>query len=174
MRKIFISMGSNVENRLSHFEKATSNLIQSNIILQRSSSIYETEALDQNGHPIQENINKFLNLVIECLTELSPMQLLHLVKNIEKKGGRIIRTPFNSREIDIDILDYEGITMFTPKLSLPHPRILHRKFVLIPLYELNPNLKITGYHQSIKEILQQQTEILKHQKILISNYKLHY
>ena len=104
------------------------------IRLIRASSVYETEPW---GFPSQE---KFLNQVLEAETKISPVELLHAIKTLEKKMGREDGVRFGPRLIDIDILLYGDDKVDTPELQIPHPRLHQRAFVLIPMAELAPDL----------------------------------
>jgi 2-amino-4-hydroxy-6-hydroxymethyldihydropteridine diphosphokinase len=79
---------------------------------------------------------RFLNMAVELDTGLAPLELLRAVKSIEKQMGRVPSVRYGPRLIDIDILKYGDVTMDTPELTLPHPRMLERDFVMVPLREL--------------------------------------
>ncbi len=112
------------------------------ISIQRQSSIYETEPQDIEQQPW------FLNMVLECETLLLPLQLLNLLQRIEHQGGRIREGAVRRgpRSIDIDILLFGNIVMNTLQLTIPHPRITERRFVLEPLLEIAPEVRhpVTG------------------------------
>ncbi len=83
---------------------------------------------------------KFLNAALEAHTELSPRQLLSKIKAIEAKLGRVHREVDGPREIDIDILLYDDFVLDLPELTIPHPRMLERAFVMDPLKEIAPHI----------------------------------
>lgn len=123
-------MGDRDEN----IRKAVRYIEEEQIKIIKQSSIIETEPV---GGPPQD---KFLNLVIEIQTAFSPHDLLKTLKNIEKKLGRIKTIQDGPRPIDLDILLYDDIQLSTPELTIPHPRMLSRDFVMKPLQEINPDL----------------------------------
>lgn len=95
---------------------------------------------------------QFLNTVVEIETELSPQELLRKAKGVETDLGRQKRERWDSREIDIDLLLFDNLILHLPELSLPHPGILSRDFVLIPLCDLAPELIHPETMKKISEI----------------------
>ncbi|MCL2246702.1 MAG: 2-amino-4-hydroxy-6-hydroxymethyldihydropteridine diphosphokinase [Lentimicrobiaceae bacterium] len=136
----FLSLGSNLGNRLQHLQKAR-NAIQEQIgAIVSESSIYETEAVGFAG-------NMFCNQVIKVETALTPDTLLQKTQEIEKNLGRTQKTVtqnnlpvYTNRIIDIDILLYDDLQINTENLTIPHPRMLEREFVMKPLKEIMPAL----------------------------------
>ena len=114
--------------------------------LEKVSSIYETEPVGYKEQPL------FLNLVCQITTDLSPGELLHLAKDIESKMGRKFSFPNAPRLIDIDILFYDNQIIQTQNLTVPHPRLADRAFVLIPLAEIAPELTHPKLDKSIAEL----------------------
>lgn len=134
MKIIYLSLGSNLGDREKNIYCALEQLEENQIHILHCSSIIETEPL---GGPPQ---GKFLNAVLEAKTSLSPFELLKTIKTIEANLGRT-RTDLNApRTIDIDILFYDNVMIATPELVIPHPRMLNREFVMIPLGEIAPDL----------------------------------
>jgi 2-amino-4-hydroxy-6-hydroxymethyldihydropteridine diphosphokinase len=130
--RIFIALGSNIEPRKDFIEKAIA-AIQTFGELINTSSIIETEPF---GFESETN---FLNAVIEIQTNLTPRTLLLKLQEIEKKLGRIAKSRnknYSSRTIDLDILYYGKQILVSPELTIPHPEIFNRDFVLIPLKEI--------------------------------------
>ena len=109
-------------------------LKQHNMKVLKSASIIETDPV---GGPKQD---KFLNSVIKVQTELEPKELLKVLKNIENQLGRVKTIQDGPRPIDLDILLYDDLKLNTPSLIIPHPRMLERDFVLIPLKEIANDL----------------------------------
>lgn len=145
MPKAYLGLGSNIGNVKENIEEALKNLQAENKIeLLKRSSYYETAPV---GYEQQE---WFLNIVAEIETKLSPYELLALCNKVEHqlKRERLIR--WGPRTIDIDILLYEDYESKDEKLTVPHPRMLERAFVIIPLAEIAPDLMISG--QSLKKI----------------------
>ena len=140
VKTIYLGIGSNLGNKKSNIEKAKFELSKSGVRILQSSSYYESLSWPNSMNP------KFLNIVIEISTNLKPLDLLCECKKIEVYIGRK-KSPKNSpRVCDIDILDYNKKKM-NDKMTLPHPRMHERNFVLLPLFEINkdwthPNSKI--------------------------------
>lgn len=129
---IFLSLGSNLGNRILNIEKAI-ELIQHFIgPVEQSSSLYETEAW---GFTSQE---AFINQVIKVKSELKPVMVLKLIHQIETDLGRVRKEKWEPRIIDIDILYFDDQCVTTTSLIIPHPLLHERKFVLVPLSELSP------------------------------------
>ena len=129
--KAYIALGSNVGNRLETCQKAIACIknIPNNFVTKQSSLI-ETTPIGVLNQPL------FLNGVIEIETELSPLNLLRHLKEIERKLGRVPTQKWGPRTIDLDILMYGNLTMHTPELKLPHPEIKNRKFIQESLLEI--------------------------------------
>jgi 2-amino-4-hydroxy-6-hydroxymethyldihydropteridine diphosphokinase len=117
-------------------------------LVERVSSIYETEPLEYAGQPW------FLNLVAEAATDLFPMQLLWRIQKVEHALGRVRTVLKGPRTIDIDILFYGRAVIQSAALEVPHPRIAERRFVLAPLAELAPDLRHPVTHRTIGEMLE--------------------
>jgi len=113
----------------------------------RTSSLYETEPQDVRDQ------RWFLNMVAECRTELFPVQLLGRLKKLELQLGRKRTIPKGPRTIDIDIILYGSAIVRTPTLEIPHPRFRERRFVLVPLAELAPDLRDPVSRKTIAALL---------------------
>jgi len=133
-------MGDRQEN----LDKALDFLSQ-RVRMGKISSIYDTEPVGNLEQP------RFLNLVCQAYTRLEPAALLALTKGIENKLGRIGKSNA-PRPIDIDILLYDEQVIETPELTIPHPRMTERAFVLIPLAEVAPDLVHPVSGKTIKEL----------------------
>jgi 2-amino-4-hydroxy-6-hydroxymethyldihydropteridine diphosphokinase len=134
---VYLGLGSNIEPRLVYLHNAV-DALRCELTELRVSSIYETEPwgfVDQA---------RFLNCVITGNTELSAVDLLHRSKKIEHELGRRPTFKNGPRVIDIDILVYDQVQIQTEELTIPHPHLLERGFVLIPLRELADDLLIPG------------------------------
>jgi GTP cyclohydrolase IV len=130
----YLCLGSNLGEREENLRQALT-LLALKVNLGEVSSVYETEPVGYKEQPL------FLNLVCRIATNLPPEELLHLAKDIETRMGRVPSGQINSpRPIDIDILFYDNKIMETPNLTIPHPRLQDRAFVLIPLAEVAPDL----------------------------------
>lgn len=131
MSEVFLSFGSNLGDREKNILDAIKLLNEiSDIKVIRGSSLYETEPL---GFKEQ---NYFFNIVLRIHTNLSPFELLREIENIEKILGKNIKRKWGPRIIDIDILYYDEDIIETEKLTVPHPLINERMFVLIPMMEI--------------------------------------
>jgi 2-amino-4-hydroxy-6-hydroxymethyldihydropteridine diphosphokinase len=136
-KTVYLSLGSNVGDRHAHLQCALTRLEGEQIQVQRQSSIYETEPRDILQQPW------FLNMVVECQTRLFPLQLLKMLQRIEREVGRVREGAIHRgpRVIDIDILLFGHVVMNTPELTIPHPRMTERRFVLEPLREIAPEIR---------------------------------
>lgn len=117
--------------------------------LEKISSLYESEPWGFD-HP-----SKFLNQVVACSTNLSPLEVLEQIHTIEMQLGRVRHGEgYVARTADIDILFYGEIVMNTPELTIPHPRLHERRFTLLPLAEICPTLRHPTKKSSILELLE--------------------
>tara|TARA_B100000029_G_scaffold273996_1_gene268766 strand:+ start:777 stop:1307 length:531 start_codon:yes stop_codon:yes gene_type:complete len=136
----YLAIGSNVGNRKNYINKAKYYLNKLPIIIIKTSKIYETPSWPNNKDP------KFYNIVVKIKTNLKLNNLFIQIKKIEKKLGRKFKAKKNSpRTCDIDIIDFNGkaskLEINKNKLIVPHPRMIKRNFVLIPLFEIDKNWK---------------------------------
>ena len=141
MKRAFVALGSNLENPKAQVERAivALNLLPQTRLLKQS-SLYQTAPID-----CIDTAPDFINAVAEVETTLTPEALLDAILNIENIAGR--ERPFINapRVLDCDLLLYEDITLNTPKLTLPHPRMHLRGFVLLPLFEIAPDISIPNH-----------------------------
>ncbi|HHV28991.1 2-amino-4-hydroxy-6-hydroxymethyldihydropteridine diphosphokinase [Acetivibrio mesophilus] len=136
---VFLSLGSNIEDRESYLLDALNNISAiSDVSLKNISSIYETDPV---GYTEQ---GRFLNMAVQISTSLGAEELLEALLRIEKllKRERVVR--WGPRTIDIDILIYGDLRIDTPKLTIPHPRMFERAFVLRPLMEIYEGEELFG------------------------------
>lgn len=129
----YLSLGSNLGDRHATMQSAILLLDSQAGTVDRVSSAIETEPWGF------ESANKFLNMCIRITTTLSPEQLLATTKDIELQLGRTTKSvngQYHDRPIDIDILTYDDLHINTPSLTLPHPHMHERDFVMIPLREI--------------------------------------
>lgn len=130
----FLGIGSNVGDRLGHLQRAVDLLGRSaGIRVRRSSRVWETDPV---GGPPQP---EFLNVVVEVDTDLAPLDLLRECNRVEADLGRTRDVRWGPRTIDIDVLLIDRLTIDDRALSVPHPRMHRRAFVLLPLLDLDPN-----------------------------------
>jgi 2-amino-4-hydroxy-6-hydroxymethyldihydropteridine diphosphokinase len=121
-------------DRVEYMQRAVHELELRGVYIQQMSSIIETEPV---GGPAQ---GKYLNAVVEGVTILSPAELLETIREVESLLGRVRSVKNAPRTIDVDILLYDQLHMNAPTLTIPHPRMFTRDFVLIPLKEIAPHL----------------------------------
>ena len=149
MFNTFLHLGTNQNDRLGNLEGAFTEIEKRIGVIIRKSSIYETEPWGL------KNQDMFLNIVIEVKTKLNPDDLLSSIKGIENEMGRIKTEKWGPRNIDIDILTFGDLKIDSENLKIPHPQIQNRNFVLIPFMELEPDLVLPGYQNSIEELFEQ-------------------
>jgi 2-amino-4-hydroxy-6-hydroxymethyldihydropteridine diphosphokinase len=145
--RVFLGLGSNLGDKKANLEKAISELGRAGVKTARKSSFYNTRGIGPVNQP------NFLNACIEVSTKLSPEKLLKLVKRIEKDCGRITIERWGPRILDIDILLYDALEFDSPELTIPHPFLNSRDFVLVPLRELDPNLLYPGRDVTVSQLL---------------------
>ena len=140
MHQAFIALGSNLEDPQAQIERALETIANStNIKLIKASSLYRTVPVGYDNQP------DFINAVAEIETDLNPLALLHTLLEIEAQHGRERPFPNAPRVLDLDVLLYEGFATSSPALTLPHPRMHTRGFVMLPLAEIAPKISI-GNH----------------------------
>ncbi len=133
-RTAYLALGSNVGDRLGNLREAVDLLSSTpGVSVSRVAGLYETEPVGVRDQPW------FLNSVVEVSTNLSPEALLDAVKEVERSAGRTPTYRWGPREIDVDILLYDGVKLSDERLTIPHPRMRERLFVLLPLQELRPD-----------------------------------
>jgi len=142
---VYLCLGSNLGDRKKSLTQALA-LLSQEAKLEKVSSVYETEPVGYKEQPF------FLNLVCQITTEQNPWELLRLAKTIETRMGRAPSFPNAPRPIDIDILFYDNKVIKTQDLTIPHPRLAERAFVLIPLAEIASELVHPELHKSVVEL----------------------
>jgi 2-amino-4-hydroxy-6-hydroxymethyldihydropteridine diphosphokinase len=129
-----LSLGSNLGNPARNLARAVRLLQAGGVDVVKASSVYRTEPVDETAQPW------FHNQVVEVETGLDPQALLWLAKGIEGEMGRTPSAEKGPRPIDIDILLAGEVVIETPVLTVPHPRLARRNFVLVPLLEIAPDV----------------------------------
>ncbi len=148
MDGVFISFGSNVGEREWHIRRAVHLLGCSGAGPIRSlSSLYETEPAEGVGGHL------FLNGVLKMSTSVEPFGLLGLLQSIEQKLGRIGKGQALPRTIDLDIVLYGQCIVSRPDLSIPHPKMARRPFVLVPMAEIDPRYVHPVLKKTVEELL---------------------
>lgn len=148
MNIAYIALGSNISPRMIYLQQAVSMLKeQEKITVTKYSDVYETEPV---GYTEQ---GKFLNMAIEMETTLDPAPLLKICQSIERRLGRKREIRWGPRTIDLDILLYNQQNINMEGLSIPHPRLHERAFVLIPLGDIDPELKLPHLNVKVADAL---------------------
>jgi 2-amino-4-hydroxy-6-hydroxymethyldihydropteridine diphosphokinase len=142
----YLSLGSNLGDRQANLRNATGRLLELGDVLEVS-SLYETEPVEFTEQPW------FLNCAVAVRTELIPREFLAGILEIERSMGRQRTQPKGPRIIDIDILLYGPAHLNTPTLTIPHPAMAERRFVLEPLAEIAPDAKVPLLKKTVCELL---------------------
>lgn len=142
MVKAYLSLGSNIEDRMEHLALAEKKLSEySEIRIVQLSKVYETSPWFDDAEQFEKNNQQFfLNQVLEIKTSLGPDELLMICQKIEKELGRVSKGDYAPRTIDIDILLYGNQVVESDHLTIPHHHMVDRRFVLTPLLEIAPDL----------------------------------
>ena len=148
MATAFLSLGSNLGDRLGNLRRAIDKIEESDEIeIEEVSSVYETEPLGRQDQPW------FLNLVLRLQTSLEPLALLERLLAVEEAMGRRREEDEAPRNIDLDLLLYDDRMVDSESLTIPHPRMHERRFVLVPLAQISPQLLHPRLQSSVEELL---------------------
>ncbi|OYD06332.1 2-amino-4-hydroxy-6-hydroxymethyldihydropteridine diphosphokinase [Paludifilum halophilum] len=140
----YIGLGTNLGRRLNNLEEALNRLNRrEGIAVTRFSSVYETSPVGYTDQP------DFLNMAAELETDFSPRELLRTLLEVEQELHRVRMVRWGPRTLDLDLLLYGDLTMTDEELILPHPRMVERAFVLIPLREIAPEVVIPGTGKTV-------------------------
>lgn len=133
---VYLGLGSNLGDRAAHLAAALAGLPAVGVAVRRCSPLYETEPVGVRDQPW------FLNLVVEGETALRPLALLAAAKAVERAVGRTPGRRWGPRVVDVDLLLYDDwrVAETDPWLTIPHPELWRRRFVLLPLHDLRPDL----------------------------------
>ncbi|HOZ77956.1 MAG TPA: 2-amino-4-hydroxy-6-hydroxymethyldihydropteridine diphosphokinase [Ferruginibacter sp.] len=148
MNKTYLLLGSNMGNSKKLLAAAEKHIRKQIGLVTRQSGLYSTAAWGNTQQP------DFLNQVIVVQTKLTAQQTIQTILSIEKEMGRVRTVKNAPRIIDIDILFFNKDIIKEKNLEVPHPHIPNRRFVLIPLNELSPNLKHPVFQQSVHYLLE--------------------
>jgi len=155
----YLLLGANLGDRFSQLAKAVQEIERDIGSIFKSSSVFETAAWGREEEPA------YLNQVVYVETNLAPFDLLKVINRIEEKLGRTRELKWESRLIDIDILFYNNAVINEPKLIIPHPYIHLRKFTLVPLAEIAPELMHPILQKSVQELLDELDDPLEVEKM---------
>jgi len=144
--QVYLGLGSNLGDREGNLMMGIEYLSKK-VVIEQVSSLYETEPVGYLDQPW------FLNAVISGSTEFVPWELLHFIKEVEYDIGRAPSFPNGPRSIDIDILLYANRVIQTTELTIPHPRLAERAFVLVPLAAIAPGLVHPTSQKAIRDLL---------------------
>ncbi|WP_100011870.1 2-amino-4-hydroxy-6-hydroxymethyldihydropteridine diphosphokinase [Lentibacillus sediminis] len=148
MNRAYIALGANIEPRARHLQKALDMLRRHpHITMKKQSSIYETAPV---GYTEQAD---FLNMAAEIDTSLSASELLDVCQQIEQELGRKRSIRYGPRTIDLDILLYNQENKKMDRLTIPHPSMHERAFVLIPLGDIAPEVLVPGWNKRVRDFI---------------------
>jgi 2-amino-4-hydroxy-6-hydroxymethyldihydropteridine diphosphokinase len=152
--RAFLSIGSNLGDKLENCRRGMEALTAAgDIRIRRRSALYRTEPVDFSDQ------DWFVNGVILVETELSPIELLDRLQDVQRQAGRPAQARrFGPRVLDLDLLLYDGLILDDPRLTLPHPRLHRRRFVLRPLCDIDPDTLHPRMGRTARELLSQLRE----------------
>jgi 2-amino-4-hydroxy-6-hydroxymethyldihydropteridine diphosphokinase len=146
---VYLSLGSNVGEREKNLRAAIAALGDAGVKVTRTSAFYETEPVDYLEQAW------FVNCAVQGVTEVPALELLRDLRQIEARMGSKKLVAKGPRLIDLDILLYGQETIETPELQVPHPRMHLRRFVMVPLAEIAPEVVHPGLKKTVQELLEQ-------------------
>jgi 2-amino-4-hydroxy-6-hydroxymethyldihydropteridine diphosphokinase len=142
---VYLGLGSNLGDRALNLRRAL-DALRADFAVDAVSPCYETEPAYVLDQP------RFYNLACRGTTTLAPLDTLHALKRLETQLGRAPGARFGPRVIDVDLLFYDDVILDTPELTLPHPRLAERPFVLTPLADIAPDFVHPALHLTIAQL----------------------
>ncbi len=153
---VYLSLGTNLGNKKENLKNAVLFLGKNHIKILKTSSVYKTEPIGYKNQP------EFLNMVLKGKVDLSPENLLKIILKIEKKLGRKRKQQWGPRIIDIDILLFNNKIITNNNLTIPHPQMHKRNFVLVPLLEIESDLIHPVFKKKLKSYIKNNSgEVVK-------------
>ena len=146
-KTVYLGLGSNVGDREAWLRFAVQQLPLAGVRVVKASSLYETEPMYLREQAA------FLNMVVQGETELFPRQLLFKMQDVERQAGRKRSVANGPRTLDVDILLYGRFSLSLPGLTVPHPKLLERRFALQPLLEITPDLRHPVSRRPLRDAL---------------------
>ena len=144
----YVSLGSNLGDRAGNLLLAVRGLLEASFHIHKLSGIYETEPVGVEGH------DNYLNMIAEVrVTGITPSQMMARMLRIEYLLGRKDKFLQKPRTVDLDLLFYSNVVQENSFLTLPHPRLHLRKFILVPMTEIAPNFVHPAFHKNMQEML---------------------